>query len=139
MSPGWIPDRPARAVAPDDLAAELLADPLVIGLTLSGAREVLSTASPAPPEPTPPPPTPAATAEVPPRHPPGLGAPAARRTRRGRGRSAGSRLLARPRRIRLTADAERPRRGREPRRGRTSGRGPPAVRGSASRRGGRRC
>ncbi|MFI5531307.1 4Fe-4S single cluster domain-containing protein [Kitasatospora sp. NPDC051853] len=38
MSPDWIPDRPARLVAPADLAAELLADPGVTGLTLSGGE-----------------------------------------------------------------------------------------------------
>ncbi|WP_329262357.1 radical SAM protein [Streptomyces sp. NBC_01478] len=38
VSPGWIPDRPARQVQPAELAAELLADPRVSGLTLSGGE-----------------------------------------------------------------------------------------------------
>ncbi|MEE1784532.1 4Fe-4S single cluster domain-containing protein [Streptomyces sp. SP17BM10] len=38
MSPDWIPDHPARLVAPGDLAAELLADQRVTGLTLSGGE-----------------------------------------------------------------------------------------------------
>ncbi|WP_231335677.1 4Fe-4S single cluster domain-containing protein [Actinomadura graeca] len=38
LAPEWIPDRPARAVAPADLAAELLADPRVTGLTFSGGE-----------------------------------------------------------------------------------------------------
>ncbi|MGW2248890.1 4Fe-4S single cluster domain-containing protein [Kitasatospora sp. NPDC001660] len=38
MSPDWIPERPARFVAPEALAAELLADERVTGLTLSGGE-----------------------------------------------------------------------------------------------------
>jgi anaerobic ribonucleoside-triphosphate reductase activating protein len=38
IAPEWIPDRPARGVRPDDLAAELLADPDVTGLTFSGGE-----------------------------------------------------------------------------------------------------
>ncbi|GCD40599.1 4Fe-4S single cluster domain-containing protein [Streptomyces paromomycinus] len=38
MSPDWIPDVPARAVRPAELAAELLADPAVDGLTFSGGE-----------------------------------------------------------------------------------------------------
>ena len=38
LAPEWIPDRPARAVRPDQLAAELLGDPRVTGLTFSGGE-----------------------------------------------------------------------------------------------------
>lgn len=38
IAPDWIPDDPARAVRPDDLAAELLADPGVTGFTFSGGE-----------------------------------------------------------------------------------------------------
>ncbi|MPY56356.1 4Fe-4S single cluster domain-containing protein [Streptomyces spongiae] len=38
MSPDWIPDVPARSVEPAELAAELLADPAVDGLTFSGGE-----------------------------------------------------------------------------------------------------
>ncbi len=38
IAPDWIPFRPARAVAPDDLAAELLANSEVTGLTFSGGE-----------------------------------------------------------------------------------------------------
>lgn len=38
LAPEWIPERPARRVHPDDLAAELLTDPRVTGLTLSGGE-----------------------------------------------------------------------------------------------------
>jgi anaerobic ribonucleoside-triphosphate reductase activating protein len=38
IAPDWIPQRPARKVYPDDLAAELLADPGVTGLTFSGGE-----------------------------------------------------------------------------------------------------
>ncbi|MEL5956495.1 4Fe-4S single cluster domain-containing protein [Streptomyces sp. CLV115] len=38
LAPEWIPERPARPAHPDDLAAELLADPRVTGLTLSGGE-----------------------------------------------------------------------------------------------------
>ncbi|MFF0410371.1 4Fe-4S single cluster domain-containing protein [Kitasatospora sp. NPDC004745] len=45
MSPEWIPDRPARRVAPGDLAAELLADDRVTGLTLSGGEPMAQAAA----------------------------------------------------------------------------------------------
>ena len=38
IAPDWIPYRPGRGVRPDDLAAELLADPDVTGLTFSGGE-----------------------------------------------------------------------------------------------------
>lgn len=38
VAPDWIPFRPARRVEPEALAAELLADPCVTGLTLSGGE-----------------------------------------------------------------------------------------------------
>ncbi len=38
IAPDWIPRRTARAVRPEDLAAELLADPDVTGLTFSGGE-----------------------------------------------------------------------------------------------------
>ncbi|WP_030605876.1 4Fe-4S single cluster domain-containing protein [Streptomyces fulvoviolaceus] len=38
VAPEWIPDRPARQAGPGELAAELLADPRVTGLTLSGGE-----------------------------------------------------------------------------------------------------
>jgi len=38
IAPEWIPVRPARGVRPDDLAAELLADRDVTGLTFSGGE-----------------------------------------------------------------------------------------------------
>ncbi|MET9037707.1 4Fe-4S single cluster domain-containing protein [Streptomyces mirabilis] len=38
VAPEWIPDRPARQAGPAELAAELLADPRVTGLTLSGGE-----------------------------------------------------------------------------------------------------
>jgi anaerobic ribonucleoside-triphosphate reductase activating protein len=38
LAPDWIPFRAAREVAPDELAEELLADPGVTGLTLSGGE-----------------------------------------------------------------------------------------------------
>ncbi|WP_346101291.1 4Fe-4S single cluster domain-containing protein [Nonomuraea maheshkhaliensis] len=38
MAPDWIPDRPARLVEPAALVAELLSDPRVDGLTLSGGE-----------------------------------------------------------------------------------------------------
>jgi anaerobic ribonucleoside-triphosphate reductase activating protein len=38
VSPEWIPDRLARLMEPRELAAELLADPAVGGLTLSGGE-----------------------------------------------------------------------------------------------------
>ncbi|MDH6120816.1 anaerobic ribonucleoside-triphosphate reductase activating protein [Kitasatospora sp. GAS204A] len=45
MSPDWIPDRPARLVAPGELAAELLADARVTGLTLSGGEPMAQAAA----------------------------------------------------------------------------------------------
>lgn len=41
IAPDWIPRRTARLVAPEELAAELLADPAVSGLTLSGGEPML--------------------------------------------------------------------------------------------------
>src|ERR1039457_1910144 len=41
IAPDWIPQRQARLVHPDDLAAELLADENVSGLTLSGGEPML--------------------------------------------------------------------------------------------------
>jgi anaerobic ribonucleoside-triphosphate reductase activating protein len=41
IAPDWIPRRDARLVAPEELAAELLADPAVSGLTLSGGEPML--------------------------------------------------------------------------------------------------
>jgi anaerobic ribonucleoside-triphosphate reductase activating protein len=41
IAPGWIPERAARLVAAEELAAELLADPAVCGLTLSGGEPML--------------------------------------------------------------------------------------------------
>ena len=41
IAPDWIPQRAARRVPPDGLAAELLADPAVSGLTLSGGEPML--------------------------------------------------------------------------------------------------
>ena len=38
VAPDWIPDRPARRAEPSVLAAELLADPRVTGLTFSGGE-----------------------------------------------------------------------------------------------------
>ncbi|MEU4156488.1 4Fe-4S single cluster domain-containing protein [Actinoplanes sp. NPDC026670] len=38
IAPEWIPQRPARTVDVDRLATELLTDPLVTGLTLSGGE-----------------------------------------------------------------------------------------------------
>lgn len=38
IAPGWIPQRPARAMTPDDLAGELLTEPGVTGLTFSGGE-----------------------------------------------------------------------------------------------------
>lgn len=38
IAPDWIPRRPARSVCPEALAAELLADPGVSGLTFSGGE-----------------------------------------------------------------------------------------------------
>jgi anaerobic ribonucleoside-triphosphate reductase activating protein len=44
ISPEWIPDRPARLVEPVELAAELLADPAVDGLTFSGGEPMMHAA-----------------------------------------------------------------------------------------------
>ena len=41
VAPDWIPQRTARLVDPADLAAELLADPAVSGLTLSGGEPMM--------------------------------------------------------------------------------------------------
>jgi anaerobic ribonucleoside-triphosphate reductase activating protein len=41
VAPDWIPRRPRRLVEPDALAAELLADPTVDGLTLSGGEPMV--------------------------------------------------------------------------------------------------
>jgi len=45
VSPEWIPQRPARAVSAEDLAAELLADHEVTGLTFSGGEPMLQAAA----------------------------------------------------------------------------------------------
>jgi anaerobic ribonucleoside-triphosphate reductase activating protein len=45
MAPEWIVQRPVRLVEPADLAAELLADPAVTGLTFSGGEPMLQAAS----------------------------------------------------------------------------------------------
>ncbi len=44
IAPEWIPQRQARLVPPGDLAAELLADPAVTGLTVSGGEPMLQAA-----------------------------------------------------------------------------------------------
>ncbi len=44
LAPDWLPDRPARLVAPVALAAELLADPHVTGLTFSGGEPMAQAA-----------------------------------------------------------------------------------------------
>jgi anaerobic ribonucleoside-triphosphate reductase activating protein len=44
IAPNWIPQREARLIAADDLAAELLADRAVSGLTLSGGEPMLQAA-----------------------------------------------------------------------------------------------
>ena len=44
IAPDWIPQRQARLVRPDQLAAELLAEPDVSGLTLSGGEPMLQAA-----------------------------------------------------------------------------------------------
>jgi anaerobic ribonucleoside-triphosphate reductase activating protein len=38
ISPDWIPDRPARILTPTELANELLVDPAVTGITISGGE-----------------------------------------------------------------------------------------------------
>jgi anaerobic ribonucleoside-triphosphate reductase activating protein len=45
IAPDWIPDRPARHAEPAELAAELLADPRVDGLTLSGGEPMQQAAA----------------------------------------------------------------------------------------------
>lgn len=45
MAPEWIPDRTARLVTPAELAAELLADARVTGLTLSGGEPMVQAAA----------------------------------------------------------------------------------------------
>jgi anaerobic ribonucleoside-triphosphate reductase activating protein len=45
LAPDWIPQRPARNVPPDELAAELLADPDVTGLTFSGGEPMVQAAA----------------------------------------------------------------------------------------------
>lgn len=44
LAPDWIEDRPARRAHPVELAAELLADPGVAGLTLSGGEPMAQAA-----------------------------------------------------------------------------------------------
>jgi anaerobic ribonucleoside-triphosphate reductase activating protein len=44
VAPDWIPDSPARLVAPADLVAELLADETVDGLTFSGGEPMAQAA-----------------------------------------------------------------------------------------------
>lgn len=45
MSPQWIPERAGRRVAAGELAAELLADPAVTGLTFSGGEPMMQAAA----------------------------------------------------------------------------------------------
>lgn len=45
IAPDWIPVRQARAVTPDNLAAELVADPEVTGLTFSGGEPMIQAAA----------------------------------------------------------------------------------------------
>jgi len=45
IAPDWIPERPARNAPPDELAAELLADPDVTGLTFSGGEPMAQAAA----------------------------------------------------------------------------------------------
>ena len=45
IAPDWIPQRQARLVLPEQLAAELLAEPGVSGLTLSGGEPMLQASS----------------------------------------------------------------------------------------------
>ncbi|MFD7657961.1 4Fe-4S single cluster domain-containing protein [Actinosynnema sp. NPDC059797] len=44
VAPDWVPDRPSRLVSPAGLADELLADPAVTGLTLSGGEPMAQAA-----------------------------------------------------------------------------------------------
>jgi anaerobic ribonucleoside-triphosphate reductase activating protein len=44
LAPDWIPFRPARALSPAELAAELLAEPGVSGLTFSGGEPMAQAA-----------------------------------------------------------------------------------------------
>jgi len=44
IAPDWIPIRPARLVRPEEIVEELLADPAVTGLTLSGGEPFLQAA-----------------------------------------------------------------------------------------------
>ncbi|MEU7830563.1 MULTISPECIES: 4Fe-4S single cluster domain-containing protein [unclassified Nonomuraea] len=44
LAPDWIPDRPAREMTPDELAAALLSDPRVTGLTFSGGEPMAQAA-----------------------------------------------------------------------------------------------
>lgn len=44
LAPDWIPQRPARSMTPAELAAELLHDPAVTGLTFSGGEPMLQAA-----------------------------------------------------------------------------------------------
>jgi anaerobic ribonucleoside-triphosphate reductase activating protein len=44
IAPDWIPERPARQAEPAALAAELLADPRVTGLTFSGGEPMAQAA-----------------------------------------------------------------------------------------------
>src|ERR1035441_4932155 len=41
IAPDWIPDRPARHISPGELAAELLADPDIGGLTFTGGEPMI--------------------------------------------------------------------------------------------------
>ncbi len=41
LAPDWIPMRPARCVAPEDLVTEVLAHPQVTGLTFSGGEPMM--------------------------------------------------------------------------------------------------
>ncbi len=44
IAPDWIPIRPARMAAPEELRSQLLADPMVTGLTFSGGEPMLQAA-----------------------------------------------------------------------------------------------
>lgn len=41
IAPEWIPLKPARLVSPENLAAELLANPQITGITISGGEPML--------------------------------------------------------------------------------------------------